>query len=213
MELQKLGPDSLIGAFLAPDNNKRHYIGWIKGPEDTPYEDGVFLIDIELPAEYPFAPPKMKFSTHIWHPNVSSVTGAICLDTLKNEWSPALTMRTALLSVLALLTAANPTDPQDHVVAKQYLNEPAAFEKKAREWTIEHASQNLHYFKGTRVKTGGKASPTGVPAAPVKPALPPFKYQSELNQLLDMGFEEMMARSALEKSRGDVAQAINTLTQ
>lgn len=61
---------------------------------------------------YPFEPPKMRFETKIWHPNISSQTGAICLDILKDQWSPALTIKTALLSIQALLSAAEPTDPQ-----------------------------------------------------------------------------------------------------
>jgi ubiquitin-conjugating enzyme (huntingtin interacting protein 2) len=58
---------------------KFHFKGHLKGPSDTPYEGGFFVVDIVLPNEYPFAPPKMKFDTKLWHPNVSSQTGAICL--------------------------------------------------------------------------------------------------------------------------------------
>ena len=87
--------------------------GSIKGPIDSPYQAGVFLVEIKIPQDYPFAPPKMRFITKVWHPNVSSQTGAICLDILKDAWSPALTMKTALVSLQALLSAPEPDDPQD----------------------------------------------------------------------------------------------------
>ena len=74
----------------------------------------------------------MKFETKIWHPNISSVTGAICLDILKNEWTPALTIRTALISLQALLCAPEPKDPQDAEVAKQYLTNKKLYEQTAR---------------------------------------------------------------------------------
>merc|ERR1711879_769710 len=99
--------------------------GCLPGPKDTPYEGGLFFVDIELEDSYPFTPPKMRFSTKVWHPNVSSANGAICLDILKNKWSPALTLKTALLSLQALLASPEPDDPQDGVVAKQYINEKA----------------------------------------------------------------------------------------
>jgi ubiquitin-conjugating enzyme (huntingtin interacting protein 2) len=92
-------------------NDLRHWKGTIFGPADTPYTGGTFIVDIEIPSEYPFKPPKMKFDTKIWHPNISSQTGAICLDILKNEWTPALTIRTALISLQALLCAPEPDDP------------------------------------------------------------------------------------------------------
>ena len=97
------------------NNDLFHWKGIIKGPPDTVYEGGKFQIDIVIPDEYPYVPPKvatlltqMKFDTKIWHPNVSSVTGAICLDILKKEWSPALSIRTALLSIQALMCCPEP---------------------------------------------------------------------------------------------------------
>lgn len=70
---------------------------------DTPYENGTFLLEIHVPETYPFNPPKVRFITRIWHPNISSVTGAICLDILKDNWAAAMTLRTVLLSLQALL--------------------------------------------------------------------------------------------------------------
>ena len=61
---------------------------------------------------YPFVPPKMRFITKVWHPNISSANGAICLDILKDQWTPALTLKTALLSLQALLSSPAPDDPQ-----------------------------------------------------------------------------------------------------
>ena len=82
----KADPTSGVIANVAPDDLSvpgkpgwRHLIGTITGPSGTPYENGVFDVDILIDGEYPFAPPKMKFITKIWHPNVSSATGAICL--------------------------------------------------------------------------------------------------------------------------------------
>ena len=98
----------------------RHWKGKIFGPDDTPYFGGIFIIDITIPPDYPFKPPKMKFDTKVWHPNISSQTGAICLDILKNEWTPALTIRTALISLQALFCAPEPDDPQDAEVARMY---------------------------------------------------------------------------------------------
>ena len=82
----------------------------------------------------------MKFDTKIWHPNISSQTGAICLDILKNEWSPALSIRTALLSIQALMCVPEPNDPQDAVVAGQYKDNRPLFEKTAKEWTLKYAN-------------------------------------------------------------------------
>jgi ubiquitin-conjugating enzyme (huntingtin interacting protein 2) len=84
-------PDSTSGviARTAPDDLRvpscpgwRHLVGTINGPEGTPYEGGVFDVDILIPKQYPFEPPKMQFITRIWHPNISSQTGAICLVSL-----------------------------------------------------------------------------------------------------------------------------------
>ena len=121
--------------------NLRELVGTIKGPKDTAYEGGVFKVSITIPSSYPFEPPKMKFMTKIWHPNISSQTGAICLDILKDQWSPALTIKTALLSLQALLSTPEPRDPQDAEVAKQYLASRELFESTAKFWTETYATE------------------------------------------------------------------------
>ena len=128
-------------------NDYRHWKGRIKGPIDTCYQGGIFDVDIIIPDDYPFKPPKMKFDTKIWHPNISSVTGAICLDILKNEWTPALTIRTALISLQALMCEPVPNDPQDAVVAKQYMSDIKLFNETAKHWVEEYANPERNLQK------------------------------------------------------------------
>ena len=105
-----------------------HWKGKIFGPKETCYEGGTFIVDIQIPSDYPFKPPKMKFDTKIWHPNISSQTGYICLDILGKEWTPALSIRVALTSLQALLSCAEPDDPQDAQVANQYKSDRKLYE-------------------------------------------------------------------------------------
>ena len=139
-EAAKSSPNTAVQAQLVGDD-LRHWQGTIFGPKDTSYEGGIFKIDIQIPNEYPFKPPKMKFNTKIWHPNISSQTGAICLDILKNEWTPALTIRTALISLQALLCAPEPDDPQDAEVARQFKSDKRMFEYTAKTWTENFAKE------------------------------------------------------------------------
>lgn len=112
----------------------------IMGPADSPFEGGIFSLNITFPADYPFKPPKCLFQTKVYHPNVNS-SGGICLDILKDQWSPALTISKVLLSICSLLTDANPDDPLVPEIAHEYKTDRAAYEAKAREWTRKHASK------------------------------------------------------------------------
>ena len=145
-DLQKNQKENTVTVWMI-DNDIHHWKGKIHGPIDTCYSGGVFIIDIVIPNDYPFKPPKMKFDTKIWHPNISSVTGAICLDILKNEWTPALTIRTALISLQALMCEPVPDDPQDAVVAKEYLTDIKKFNEKAKQWVEEYANPEKNFKK------------------------------------------------------------------
>jgi ubiquitin-conjugating enzyme E2 D/E len=93
----------------------------ITGPSDTPYQGGVFYLKIHFPADYPFKPPKCQFTTKIYHCNINK-NGSICLDILKDQWSPALTISKVLLSITSLLNEPNPSDPLVPDIATAYNN-------------------------------------------------------------------------------------------
>ncbi|TIB38730.1 hypothetical protein E3P86_01468 [Wallemia ichthyophaga] len=117
------------------NENPYHLIGSFDGPDETPYQGGHFQVDIQVPDNYPFQPLKMKFITRVYHPNISSQTGLICLDILGKEWSPVLTLKSTLISLQSLLCSPAPDDPQDAVVAKVYTTDRKKFESTARLWT------------------------------------------------------------------------------
>ena len=99
---------------------------------------GTFKLELFLPEDYPMAPPKVRFLTRIYHPNIDKL-GRICLDILKDKWSPALQIRTVLLPIQALLSAPNPDDPLSNDVAEHYnANEKDAIET-SRQWTRQYA--------------------------------------------------------------------------
>eukprot|EP00659_Diplonema_papillatum_P008614 gene8614-13319_t len=106
----------------------------IMGPEDSPYQGGIFFLNIHFPTDYPFKPPRLQFTTKLYHPNINA-NGGICLDILKDQWSPALTISKVLLSICSLLTDPNPEDPLVPEIARLFKSNRPQFEATAREWT------------------------------------------------------------------------------
>ncbi|KAF4745198.1 ubiquitin-conjugating enzyme E2 K, partial [Perkinsus olseni] len=131
-----------VSAYPASEGSMLQWVGFINGPEGTPYEGGSFTIDIDIPEDYPFKPPKMRFRTPIWHPNITGDgRGKICMDILKaDHWSALLTLQTALLSLVSLLADPNTGDPLNVEASDELEHFPELFNAKAREWTLKYAS-------------------------------------------------------------------------
>lgn len=110
----------------------------IAGPEGSPYEGGVFHLKINFPNNYPFKPPNITFITKIYHCNIG-VHGDICLDILKEQWSPALTVSKVLLSISSLLDDPNPEDPLNLDVGILYTENRSEYNKTATKYTIKYA--------------------------------------------------------------------------
>jgi ubiquitin-conjugating enzyme E2 D len=131
----------LSSSFSAGPVNKNDFFRWnatIYGPPTSPFEGGVYSLDIQFPPDYPFKPPKITFLTRIYHPNINS-NGQICLDILKDQWSPALTISKVLLSICSMLCDPNPDDPLVPEIAYIYQKDKAQYESFAREWTKNFA--------------------------------------------------------------------------
>ena len=111
----------------------------VMGPQGSVYEGGVFHLSIKFPQNYPFSPPKVRFLTRIYHPNIN-LSGGICLDVLKDNWSPALTISKLLLSISSLLTDPNPDDPLVPEISDMYVKNRLKFDLTAREWTQFYAN-------------------------------------------------------------------------
>ncbi len=141
-ELQEIRKDPPLNISAGPINdNLFEWEAVLLGPTETPYEGGVFILNIHIPIDYPMKPPNILFKTKIYHPNINS-TGAICLDILKSNWSPCLTLSKLLLSICSLLNDPNCNDPLVPDIAKEYKNDYQLFIKNAKEWTQYYAIHN-----------------------------------------------------------------------
>ncbi|KAK8794926.1 hypothetical protein WA588_003779 [Blastocystis sp. NMH] len=131
------------GVCVYPVNDSvNEYKAVLTGPEDSPYEGGLFELDLSVSNRYPFEPPSLRFVTPIYHPNIDT-TGRICLDLLKmppaGNWQPSINICTLLTSVRLLMAKPNPLDPLMVDISEEYLKNNPQFIKKAKEQTALYA--------------------------------------------------------------------------
>jgi ubiquitin-conjugating enzyme E2 D/E len=111
----------------------------LRGPKDTPFDNGYFKLSITMPVDYPFKPPKMKFLTRMYHPNITS-DGTICIDILKDQWSSALRLNTVILSLSSLLANPNPNDPLVPEIANEFTHNRERYNKNVIEYVKKYAT-------------------------------------------------------------------------
>uniref|UniRef100_A0A2I3T216 E2 ubiquitin-conjugating enzyme n=1 Tax=Pan troglodytes TaxID=9598 RepID=A0A2I3T216_PANTR len=112
------------------ESNTCYFHVVIAGPQDSPFEGRTFKLELFLPEEYAMAAPKVRFMTKIYHPNVDKL-GRICLDILKDKWSPAL------------LSAPSPDDPLANAVVEPWKTDEAQAIETARAATRLYAMNNI----------------------------------------------------------------------
>ena len=119
--------------------------GRVEGAKGTPFEGGYFHFKIEIPEQYPFEPPEVKMITKVYHPNINSKTGSICVNILKKGvWVPTNSIQSVLLSLQGLLTKPNPDSPLVGEINKVYLEDIDKYNETVREWVKLYA-QNPEY--------------------------------------------------------------------
>jgi ubiquitin-protein ligase len=125
--------DKLDGIVIEEPQDILIWNAKIKGPPNTPYEDGDFDIMLKFDIDYPKRPPSVKFLIPMYHPNIYR-DGKICIDILQNEWTPAQNIRTILYSIRSLLMDPNPSSPANREAAELYNKDRTAYENKVKEY-------------------------------------------------------------------------------
>lgn len=141
-ELQTMQKEPPPNTSAAPidENDLYKWQAIILGPSDSVYAGGVFKLSIVFPADYPFKAPRIEFLTKIYHCNI--MNKSLCIDILKSQWSPALTIDKVLISIVSLLMDPNPKDPLNREAAEKYLNDRKEYDRIAAEWTRKYSMDN-----------------------------------------------------------------------
>ncbi|CAF1107057.1 unnamed protein product [Rotaria sp. Silwood1] len=142
-ELATLKRNPTPGVCIRPvtDGDLHHYHASIDGPPDTPYEGGIFILDVNLSDDYPYKPPKVVFTTRMFHPNIYP-DGQICLDILGSQWAEALSLESVLISISVLLADPNIEEPANPEAAHYYREDPEQYNRIVRQYVQQYASQN-----------------------------------------------------------------------
>lgn len=140
-----LNPPEGIIAGPKDEDNFFEWEALILGPEGTAYEGGVFKTVLTFPHEYPMYPPKMKFVSEIFHPNIYT-DGRVCISILhppgedpmgyessSERWSPVQSIEKILLSVMSMLAEPNPESGANVDASKMWRDDPEGYKKKAQQ--------------------------------------------------------------------------------
>ena len=132
-----------IGRAEPVEGDLFHWKATINGPSESPYQGGVFNLEIHFPTDYPFKPPTVAFTTKIYHPNIDS-NGKFFLDILTEQWIPEIKLHRVLSMICELLSNPIPDDPKmipddNPEIARIFETDREKYTEVAREWTKKYA--------------------------------------------------------------------------
>ncbi|KAI0133475.1 ubiquitin-conjugating enzyme [Xylariales sp. AK1849] len=147
-EVTLVNDNMYIRTFLA--NNPRLLTSFrqefyvrFKGPTETPFENGIWKVHVELPDQYPYKSPSIGFVNRIFHPNIDELSGSVCLDVINQTWSPMFDMINIFEVFLPqLLRYPNPSDPLNGEAAALLMREPKSYDAKVKEYVTKYASKD-----------------------------------------------------------------------
>ncbi|CAF0931142.1 unnamed protein product [Rotaria sp. Silwood1] len=125
IQIQSLTIQDGVTATPLNESNLFEWQAIITGPDDTPYEGGIYELYISIPCDYPVKPPRVRFKTEVFHPNIYK-NGDICIDILQNQWSQVMSIEKILISIRSLLNEPNinsPANPEAALLYKEHRNE------------------------------------------------------------------------------------------
>ncbi|PGH34208.1 ubiquitin-conjugating enzyme E2 H [[Emmonsia] crescens] len=133
-----------------------------KGPEETPFEGGLWKIHVELPDQYPYKSPSIGFVNRIYHPNIDELSGSVCLDVINQTWSPMYDMINIFEVFLPqLLRYPNPSDPLNGDAAAVLMRDPKKYEARVREYVAKYASKDAADEAGEDTESDDELSSVG----------------------------------------------------
>ena len=141
-EFKLISTASVCGCtvLLENENDLKIWTILMQGPEQTPYEGGVFKVKFTFPDNYPFKAPDVSFLTTIYHPNIKTDTGEICRDVFASSWAPTQKVSDILEKIVSMLRQPQTQTPLEADICNEYTNNIQLFNQKAREFTLKYAT-------------------------------------------------------------------------
>jgi ubiquitin-conjugating enzyme E2 R len=152
---RQLQRDPVEGFAVEPhEDDFFNWTVWIEAPKDTPFEGGIFELELKFPSDFPMSPPELKFVSEFWHPNVFQ-DGRVCISILhppvddpmsgelpQERWLPTQTVSTIILSVLSILGDPNFSSPANVDASVECKQQPEVYKKRVRK-LVEKARARL----------------------------------------------------------------------
>ncbi|KAI1366854.1 ubiquitin-conjugating enzyme/RWD-like protein [Xylaria arbuscula] len=136
-------PPSINPQYTVGSRTLQEFYVRFKGPSETPFENGVWKVHVELPDQYPYKSPSIGFVNRIFHPNIDELSGSVCLDVINQTWSPMFDMINIFEVFLPqLLRYPNPADPLNGEAAALLMREPKSYDAKVKEYVQKYASKD-----------------------------------------------------------------------